>query len=345
MFGYKQARRTLEAAERDSLSASRDLVKIEAVRELGRYAEVGEEGESEAVQRRAAEVLIERLTHPVPAVRGETALALADARVVSAISALKNAAGDENLRVRQMVLVALGELASSGDRAVTKLLTQASRAEEPELRFQALIGLARVAPDDDAALSRGLADEDSEVRYIALRLAEERYGVEEAPEAMLARARRALADSAHTVRVAAAHWLARRGEEPAREQLAWALNARGGTSRVKLSAEDEIAMVELAGQLEVKAAAPGLERRAFGLLRTPATWHARVALARLGDARAVEALMRGLSAWTFDARTQAVAAVGQARLKAARPRLEAMRKSGLADEAALDEALAALDER
>ncbi len=339
MFGYKKAQRSLEAAVRDSLSASRDLVKIEAVRELGRYAQASEAGEGEAVQR-AAEALIERLTHPVPAVRGEAALALADAQVRSSIPALKKVLGDENLRVRQMALVALGELASLGDRSVTKLLKQAARAEEPELRFQALIGLARVAPDDDAALSRGLADDDAEVRTIALRLAEERYGTEEAPEAMLARARRALADSAHPVRVAAAHWLARRGEEPAREQLVWALN----DARVKLSAEDEIALVELAGQLGVEAATPGLTRRAFGLLRTPATWHARVALARLGDARAAEALTRGLSAWTFDARTQAVAAVGQARLKAARPRLQAMRKSGLADEAALDEALAALGE-
>ena len=69
--------------------------------------------------------------------------------------------------------------------------------------------------------------------------------------------------------------------------------------------EDEIIVVELCGELQLTKATPGLERRAFGLFggRTPVSWHARVALAELGHQRAKLAILRGLSAWSRDART------------------------------------------
>jgi HEAT repeat protein len=74
-------------------------------------------------------------------------------------------------------------------------------------------------------------------------------------------------------------------------------------------------------------ARPALSRRAFGffgLFRDPLAWHARVALARLGDEQAKAAILRGLSAFTRDARTIAVAAAGRARLGEARTILQRM---------------------
>jgi HEAT repeat protein len=54
---------------------------------------------------------------------------------------------------------------------------------------------------------------------------------------------------------------------------------------------------------------------------SPLEFQARVALARLGDARAQEQILRALSSFRRTTRSRAAAAAGQARLQAARPRL------------------------
>jgi hypothetical protein len=78
--------------------------------------------------------------------------------------------------------------------------------------------------------------------------------------------------------------------------------------------------------------------------RTPVSWHARVALAELGHARAKAAILRGLSAWSRDARTLAVAAAGRARLQEARAELERMRGAPeRAEPDAVTDALASID--
>jgi hypothetical protein len=110
--------------------------------------------------------------------------------------------------------------------------------------------------------------------------------------------------------------------------------------------DDEAIAVELCGQLGLQDAVPGLMRRAFGVLggRTPASWHARVALAELGHERAKNVILRGLSAWSRDARTLAVAAAGRARLQEARALLEGMSGDpSRAEPEAVRDALAALD--
>ncbi|MCA9627902.1 MAG: HEAT repeat domain-containing protein [Myxococcales bacterium] len=319
---------------RDARGASRDLVRIEATRELARYA-ASEDPEERAVSIAA---LIEGLADKVAAVRGESALALADAKAEGARDALLEAARDENQRVRQMALVALGELAEPGDARVAKELRRAFSTDSPELRYQALIGLARVVPDDDVPLVRCLTDDDVQIRYIALRLCEERYEERELPHQIALRAERALKDEDTHVRVAAAIWLTKREHQAAGQVLVEALNS----FRSRLSAEDEIAAVDLAGTQRLEAARPGLERRAFGLFGGPAVWQARVGLALLGDTRAKERLMRGLRSWSRDTRTHAVVAVGRARLEEARGLLESLRASESVDAALVGEALAEL---
>jgi len=69
-------------------------------------------------------------------------------------------------------------------------------------------------------------------------------------------------------------------------------------------------------------------------------FQARIALAKLGDRRAIETILRDLSAWNRDARTLAVVAAGRARLAEAKPLLESMRgKAGRAEPEAVEAAL------
>jgi hypothetical protein len=111
---------------------------------------------------------------------------------------------------------------------------------------------------------------------------------------------------------------------------------------------DEVqAAVEFAARLRLKRALPALRRRAFALwgLRSDAVaWHACVALAQLGDEQARRSILKRLDAWSYDARTLAVAAAGQAVLHEARDRIASFRRDPTrAAPEAVSEALRALD--
>jgi HEAT repeat protein len=345
VLGFSPLPRTLAAALRD-VNEKRLEVRVSAVRDLGRHAR---EGEAEAVAG------LMRVLHDDKnvAVRAEAAIALADAgpeRAARAVPALTRAAtGDEAIRVRQMALVALGELAGDKDRAAVDVIEHALRARAPELRFQALIALGHVKRADAVeAFYEHMDDENDSVRYVALRLVEERIVGDatkvELPERLRERALAALKDDAAKVRLAAAIVLARGGDESGREALVAAVNDGSG----ELEPEDEQTAIDLSGEFGLRDAIPGLTRRAFGLFglsRDRFAWQARIALARLGDARARSAILRGLDAWSRDARTMAVVAAGRARLGDARAAIVAMRgKPERAAEDAVEEALQLLPE-
>jgi HEAT repeat protein len=133
-----------------------------------------------------------------------------------------------------------------------------------------------------------------------------------------------LEDGDVSVRVAAAIALCRTNHRRAVDTL---LDVAGGRL-APVEAEDEAAAVELLGELGVKEAIPVLERRAFGLFslsQRSFSWQARVALARLGHAKARLRIVRDLGSWSRDRRTMAVAAAGRARLVEARPLIAAMK--------------------
>jgi hypothetical protein len=113
------------------------------------------------------------------------------------------------------------------------------------------------------------------------------------------------------------------------------------------SQADLQAVMETAAELGLAEARPALARRAFGAFGVRADalgWHACIALARLGDERARRAIVRGLSSWTRDGRTLAVAAAGRARLRAAREVILGFRNDPeRADPDAVEEALSRLD--
>ncbi len=318
MLGFTPLPRTLEAALRDAEHARPD-VRLQTLGDLKRHAREGDES--------AQRALLTRLTSdPEPQVRANAALALADIDAHETLEPLVSAAGDADPNVRQMALLAVGELAERDHEPSCSAATRGLVDPVPAVRYQAIVALARLRAEAGLeALLVGTRDADPEVRHVAFRVAEEVFGgaaPERIPLVLTQRARGALRDDNRAVQLSAGILLAVLGEQAGRERLVEAINSRHRIQHV----EDEVIAVELCGELGLVAATPGLERRAFGLLngRTPVSWHARVALAELGNARAKSAILRGLSAWSRDARTLAVAAAGRARLAEAREILQRM---------------------
>lgn len=340
MFGIRSLPRTLEAALRD-LGHAKNETRISAIRDLARLTET-------EARARALRALCEVLGSDADLhVRAAAALALGDANAQESRDALIEAARDAPVQVREMAIAALGEISEIGDAADPEILAllEAARLDvAPALRFQALIALNRVARETLLPrLVDASRDLDAEVRQISFRLAEEQvltYGAT-LPESLRQRARACLRDDAPNVRLAAAILLARVGDAGGADVIRDIVERK---ERVA-SLEDEQAAIELCGELSISDARPALARRAFGffgLFRDPLAWHARVALARLGDEQAKAAILRGLAAFTRDARTIAVAAVGRARLREARPILRRM-TAAQADPETVAEALAELE--
>jgi HEAT repeat protein len=341
MLGLPQLPRTLDAALRDA-EHQREHVRKSA---LGDLVRLTREPEPRARAVRGIERLLRN--DPSAALRADAALALADAEAQESRDALVAALGDANLAVRQFAILALGELGEVGDAELAKRLVELGGAAEPALRFQALVALERIAPERiDRLLEQAVADSDPEVQAMAFRIAERRFpggpSGSAAPAWLREKARSALAAPSAGVRAAAAFVLAAQRDPAAHPLIVGILDGS-----VASSDEDLQGAIELAVTLGLKEARRPLERRAFGVfgIRTnPIAWHACVALARLGDARARESILKRLSAWRYDARTLAVAAAGQAQLVEARPLLEAFRADpARAAPEAVAEALRALD--
>jgi HEAT repeat protein len=282
------------------------------------------------------------------------------------------AAEDESLEVRQMALLALGEVASSEKRRegrelgvagegpdanIARVVESAYTDAAPALRFQSLIaanalGLASAG----AALERAVTDHDPEVRHVALRLLEERAlpqgaeGARAAPsDAVRSAARAALADPVLRVRVAAAVLLGGAGDRGGAPVLVEAVE-RGllppSRGLDRLDPEDEQAAIELTGELGVSAARPALmrrlQKRIFG--RDRFLFDVRIALARLGEPRAVDEILKGLGARSRDDRTLAVVSAGRARLASAHAALLAMKDDDRrAEPEAVKDALALIE--
>lgn len=283
------------------------------------------------------EALVRALSDDVGGVRHAAAEGLADLQAAEATTALLVCIEDDDLHVRQMAITALGEI---GDARALPRLRRATSDERPEVRFQAVLAVCRITDDDDEisnVLVHGMSDADTEVRTIAVRAAEDRLAHGSLPGRVLDAAAKAL-QGAHDLANAAAILLARAGD---RRGDARVLDIVAGA--IPTNKEDERGAIEVCGERGLAKAKPVLERRAFGIgrvFRDTCSFHARIALARLGDDRAIAAIVDDLGSWSRSRREAAVVAAGRARIGDARARIESM--SGDVDDAIRDEALRAL---
>lgn len=340
MFGFSRAPRTFQAAAQDLKHATAQI-RASAAADLAAHAEHRSE--------QVVDLLLETLKDEHVTVRAAAALALADVQAAESVLPLMAAAAEDEPAVRQMALTALGELR---DGRAEKVVAAALSATEPAVRFQAIMAFPRVSSDRPAiidALVAASKDDDPLVTRIALRMAEE-LGPQEAgdsavvDERLLSRAAALLEHDSSLVRATAAVILGRSGRVQAKSVLV----AVATRQLTPVDAEDEAAAIELCGELGIRRAVAGLKYRAFRrtLLfhHDPFAWHARVALARMGNEKAIQWVYKELSAWTRERRTLAVAAIGQARLRPARDRIVAMQEDAtLADPDTVSHTLALLD--
>ncbi|WP_394850643.1 HEAT repeat domain-containing protein [Pendulispora brunnea] len=316
--------RNLEASVRD-LESTRPSTRASSIADLVRHAQ----GDA-AVRTRAIPLLEKALaSDAAPEVRSAAAVALGDLGANEALSALLVAVEDADLHVRQMALNALGEI---GDVRALPRLRRALGDGRPEVRYQGIIAFCRVSQEEDdtlEALEKATSDEDAAVRYIALRIAEERIdttakhlpppscnGTRSARAASWTklgpRAREMLHDPARQVRVVAAIFLAKTGDDTGHEII-----ERVVRGQLRADKEDEREAVEIAGELELRELVPHLERRAWGAgkwLRDTCAFHAKIALARMSHPRAQAEITRDLGAGKRETRSAAVVAAGRARL-------------------------------
>jgi len=313
--------RNLDACFRD-LSSKKIETRASAIVDLVRHARGSEETRAASIPR-----LTRLLSDEGPTVRAAAAVALGDLRASEALPALLVAIEDVDGYVRQMAINALGEI---GDGRAAPRLSRALSDERPEVRYQAIIAFPRVAGEDRegvrGALERAYRDADDSIRYIALRIAEERAdeGLED-PE-LVQTAKRLLADPVRHVALAAAIFVAKAGETEGRDLILKVVGGAGprpeGPAR-----EDENEAILVAGALGMTEAIPALERRAWGLARfvsDTCVWSAKTALARMGHARAVSEITRDLGSSKRSTRDAAVVAAGRARLRVARSAILAL---------------------
>jgi HEAT repeat protein len=307
--------RTLEASLRD-LDSAKPEVRASAIGDLVRHARRDDD-----VKRQALPKLEARLMDEHPGVRAAAAIALGDLGAEELVPKLLLAVDDDDAHVRQMAINALGEI---GDERASPRMQRALSDTRPEVRYQATIAFARVVKDDkqiQEALVRATRDDDDAIVHIALRIGEERIDEGKGiSEDLLTRARALRESDSSHVAIVAAIVLSKAGDEAGHDLVLRVV--RGERIRGQTPAkEDEQAAVELAGQLGMKAAVPYLEKRAWGLaswLSDTSSFHAKIALARMGNERAIAEIRKDLESGKREVVEAAVVAAGRARIRAAK---------------------------
>ena len=335
LFGPSLLARSLRAALRD-IESPKLGVRHAAARDLGRYID-GPDRLS--VVARLIRVM---QTDTDTEVRVSALMALVDAGATEAVQAVLAVAQNGEPRLRQVALLAIGELAELGSEEGIQVASEATHSELPALRYQALVALRNLR--QLGAINRiveSARDEDPEVRWVVVRLLEEFWtfdivsGVDDitrrAIEQKVCQALGPLLnDRESRVRVAVTLLLARLRVAEAAEAIAGLLSSND----VKLTKNDEEVAIELAGNLRINSAIPGLRRRAWPLFwETPLSWKARVALAQMGDERARVAVLESLHSKLAYKCARAIEAAGQIGLEQARPRLLALLRNPTAYDA------------
>jgi HEAT repeat protein len=248
-------------------------------------------------------------------VRCQALLTLSDLRASSATADVLELLSDPELRVRQMAIVCLGEIAEKGDRDIANRLALLLRAGDAKLRYQALLAYCQLSPGAaEADILRALADPDPEVRELSVRLIDEILvpvggSLDEATTRAL---KQACLDGERRVRTVAQLLCAQLSVAAERSEIYLVVR---GKCRVR-EPRDEQTAIELAGHLGLVDLQEDLRRRAFGVLGIsfdPFRWVALGALVELGDEKAFARVTAALNSRRYMERTMAAQAIGQAR--------------------------------
>jgi hypothetical protein len=336
MFQVLPLPRTLEAARRDLASAKAE-VRADAARDLGQQGHGADAGDR-------ITLLITALGDPAPMVRRNAVVALADLDAKQALPTLLGLLADSDLKVRQMAVLALGELAHTGDHEVEGRLLGLTRAGDAAIRYQALAALAGLVREGAREeILMAAADQDPEIRELGVRLAAQHLTagrpLDPAVEALLEQAAR---DGSARVALAAEIEALTLGLDIGVSHL---LDLLAGRMRGS-EAADERRAIGLCAQRGISAALPILRRRGLGWLGIsldPYRWPIRAALAAMGEAGATRAIARGLRSRRWLTRTLAVEAAGEAGLVELRAHLARFEdRADMVDQDVLEQALLAL---
>lgn len=324
--------RTVESAGRD-LQSDDPRLRVKVVKDLARTRTPGERSEQ-------VRLLVHCLHDKNGEVRREALLALADLEATEASSDVLPLLSDVELRVRQIAVLCLGEIALSDDETVRERLTRLLTAPEARIRYQAINALGILNRDGiESVLCSGLEDDDPEIRELCLRLVdeilleEERELSEELRKQIHVRCR----DEDAGIRLAAQMVAGQLGWDAPRDMLLAVIRRKWRAREPR----DEQESILLAGRLGLTEALPSLFRRAFGwfgLSFDPFRWAALGALTRLGDAQAFDKLVRALNSKRAGEQTMAVQSLGESGDMRALPLLEALR----GDESAIDQEVLSL---
>jgi len=309
--------RTISACEAD-LRSEDVRVRKAVVVDLGRLRDEGE-------RPRRTELLLLALGDSNSDVRRQALLSLADIEAEGITSAIVPLLSDVEIRVRQIAVLALGELGSAEDREIVGRLASLLRAGDASIRYQALSAYTTLVPAEaEADVVRGLADEDAEIREIAVRLIDEVYLERQLEIGVFRDAlAQACTDPSFHVRLVAQVLSADQGWPSPHDALIDLVERRARAREPR----DEQSAIALCGTLRLERAAAGLSRRAFGILGLsfdPFRWAAVTSLAKLGNERALSRLRAGLRSRNFADRTLAAQGLGEAAVVDALPALQAL---------------------
>ena len=323
-FGPSALPRSLDAALRD-VTSRKVQVRRSATRELGAFV-------ASTARARVVRVLEELAEQDGDIeVRAQAVLAMADGGAHEALGKLVRLAEVAAPRVRQMALLALGELAKSEAIDAIDAALAATRS-----RYQGLVTLRQLhGLQASVVLASRLTDSDDEVRWVAIRLLDElsvkdpnlpdtSNAIDEMIRQISPTLRGASQDPSVRVATAAKLLLARWGDPQAIEGLVAKLSEKA--SRMDLL--EQLAVIHLIAQWRVAGAKPTLQKRAWPRFwEGPTTFAARVALARLGDERARQSILDDLHSPSATKCARAIEPVGSLGLIAGRARLERLLES------------------
>lgn len=337
MFKLELLARNLEACRRD-LSHGEVKVRLAVVRDLAR-------GESDQPER--IRLLLSALSDQSAEVRRQTLVALADMQAPEARDRALSLLCDPEIRVRQMAVMCLGEIAGHGDDEVAGRVASLLRAGDPSIRYQALTAHGQLRPDEASGdLIRALQDEDGEIRELSVRLVDEvlvARGCEIGRKLKEALFRAAADDEEPGVRLVAELLCAELGIDAPREMIRQVIAQR---FRVR-EPRDEQRAVTLAGRLGLADTSDDLARRAFGRFgfsMDPFRWSALASLCRMGDQRALDKLKTALRARSSVDRSMAVQSLEESRHPEALSLLKSLRDNpGNLDQEVLTQAVLNLE--